>query len=39
MSQLDLKSIALRFNDRINNQDVDGLAELMTEDYIRDARI
>lgn len=34
MAQSDPKSIALRFNDRINNQNVDGLAELMTEDHV-----
>ena len=33
MNTKDPKLIALQFNECINNQDVDGLAELMTEDH------
>jgi len=33
MSSPDLKSIALRFNDCINNRNLDGLADLMTDDH------
>jgi ketosteroid isomerase-like protein len=33
MSTTDPKLIALQFNECINRQDVDGLAELMTEDH------
>jgi len=33
MNTRDPKLIALQFNERINNHDVDGLAELMTEDH------
>ena len=33
MSSSDLLSIALRFNEKINEQDSDGLANLMTDDH------
>ena len=33
MSERDPKLIALQFNECINRQDLDGLAELMTEDH------
>ena len=33
MGSSDLVSIALRFNDKINQQDLEGLAELMTDDH------
>ncbi len=33
MNTKDPKLIALQFNDRINNQDIDGLALLMTDDH------
>ena len=33
MNRKDPKLIALQFNECINNQDVDGLARLMTEDH------
>ena len=32
--ELELISIALRFNERINARDLTGLAELMTEDHV-----
>jgi ketosteroid isomerase-like protein len=34
MGSSDLMLIALKFNERINQQDLDGLAELMTEDHV-----
>jgi len=34
MNSLKLMSIALKFNEKINNQDTEGLAELMTYDHI-----
>lgn len=33
MGSSDLVSIALGFNDKINQQDLEGLAELMTDDH------
>jgi ketosteroid isomerase-like protein len=33
MSKSDPRSIALRFNERINTRDLTGLAEMMTEDH------
>ena len=33
MDSLKLMSIALKFNEKINQQDLDGLAELMTDDH------
>jgi ketosteroid isomerase-like protein len=33
MDSSKLMSVALRFNDRINQQDLEGLAELMTNDH------
>jgi len=33
MDSFNLMSVALRFNERINQQDAKGLAELMTEDH------
>jgi len=33
MNSFNLMSIALRFNERINQQDLEGLAELMTDDH------
>lgn len=33
MTNDDLKNIVFRFNDNINRRNIDGLAELMTEDH------
>ena len=34
MDSLDIKMVALQFNQKINQRDLDGLIELMTEGHI-----
>jgi ketosteroid isomerase-like protein len=32
--RIDIEAIALQFNDCINNRDIEGLTDLMTEDHV-----
>lgn len=34
MDSLKLMSVALKFNEKINQQDIEGLAKLMTDDHV-----